>query len=147
MSTDSPQVELLQWHYRLVHFLFTRLGILSALGILLRKLFKLNLPKCSVCLYGAMTKRPWRNKSAKNKVSIRKSSAPGYFISVDQMESSPTGFIDQLQCKPPSTVNALQQSSWITTVIWPTCNCREDCHQKRRYKHRKDLRLSRGCTR
>ena len=97
MSSESPQEELLQWHYRLGNFLFTQLQLLSALGVLPRKLLKVNPPKCAGCLYGAMKKRSWRTKSTNNRGSIREASAPGECISVDHVESSTPGFIAQLK--------------------------------------------------
>ena len=99
MSSESPQEELLQWHYRLGHFLFTQLQLLSALGVLPRKLLKVNPPKCAGCLYGAMKKRSWRTKSANNLVSIREASSPVKCALVDQMGSSTPRFISQLKGK------------------------------------------------
>ena len=64
MSSESPQAELLRWHYHLGHSSFTRLWILAFLGILPRNLLKVKLTKCAGCLYFTMTKRPWRTKSA-----------------------------------------------------------------------------------
>ena len=64
------------------------------------KILKLKPPKCSGCLYGAMTKHPRRTNSANKRGSIRKASSPGEFISVYHMESSTPGFIAQLKGKP-----------------------------------------------
>ena len=52
------------------------------------------------CLYGAMKKSQWSTKSARSRGSIWKASAPGECISVDQVEYSTPGFIDQLKGKP-----------------------------------------------
>ena len=95
MSSDSPQSELLRWHYRLWQCLFTRLRLLAALCILPRKLLKVNPTKCAGCLYFAMKKRPWQTKSVKNRGSIWEASAPGECISVDRTESSTPVFIVQ----------------------------------------------------
>ena len=121
LSSDSPHKELLRWHYCLGHFLFVRLGILAALVILPRNLLKINPPKCDGCLYGAMTKHPWHNKPANNRVSIRKDSAPWECIPVDQVESSTPGLIFQLRGKPTkqiyrTTTILLDQYSGMTYV-------------------------------
>ena len=126
---------------------FNQLRLLAALGILPRNLLKVKPPKCAVCLYGAMKNPPWCTKYADNRNSIRKDSAPGECILVDHMEYSTPGFISQLKGKKPSTVTVQKKSFWITTVIWPTCTCREDCCQTRRYKRRKRLRIIPGSTR
>jgi hypothetical protein len=34
LATETPQAELLRWHYRLGHLPFTRLRILALLGIM-----------------------------------------------------------------------------------------------------------------
>ena len=47
-----------------------------------------------------MIKHPWHTKSANNQYSIRKASAPGELISVDQMEYSTPVFISQLRGNP-----------------------------------------------
>ena len=99
ISSKSPQAELLRWHYRLLNCSFTWLHILADLGVIPRKLLKVNLPKCDGWLYGAMTKRPWRTKSANNQGSIREDSSPGESVLFDQMESSTPIFISQLKGK------------------------------------------------
>ena len=99
MSSESPQAELLQWHYHMGHCLFKRLQIISALGVLPRKTPKVNSPNCAGCFYCAVTKRPWHTKSANNRGSIWEASAPGYCVLLDQMESSTPRFIAQLKGK------------------------------------------------
>ena len=71
LSTESPQVDLLWWHYRLGRCSFTWLSLLAALGVLPRKFLKVNPPKCDDGLYGAMTKRSWRTKSSSNRGTNR----------------------------------------------------------------------------
>ena len=99
MSSESLQAELLQWHYHMGHCSFKKLQILSALGVIPRKLPKVNSPNCAGCLYCAMTKRPWRTKSANNRGSIWEASAPGYCVLLDHMESRTPRFIAQLKGK------------------------------------------------
>ena len=118
---ESPQADLLQWHCRLGKYLFTKLRLLSALGIMPRKLLKVKPCKCDGCLYGNTTYRPWLAKSENNRGYIRKAYAPGECISVYQMESSTPGFIAQLKCKPTkhcyrAATIFLDHNSFITYV-------------------------------
>ena len=97
LAADTPQAELLRWHYRLGHISFARLRILALLNVIPRKLLHIKAPKCAGCAYGAMTKRPWRTKATQNKSRIRLVTTPGDCVSVDQLESRTTGFIAQLK--------------------------------------------------
>jgi hypothetical protein len=63
------------------------------------------------CCGAKVTRRPWRNKSAKyNQRHLKKATHPGEVVSVDQLESSIPGFIGQMtgkltkQCIVASTV-------------------------------------------
>jgi hypothetical protein len=97
LTADTPQAELLRWHYRLGHIPFARLRILALLVTIPRQLIHVKSPKCAGCLYGAMTKRPWRTKSQQNKSKIRTVTRPGDCVSVDQLESTTPGFFAQLK--------------------------------------------------
>ena len=99
LAADTPQAELLRWHYRLGHLPFARLRILALLGTIPRRLTTVKAPKCAGCMYGAMTKRPWRTKGAQNKSKIRSVTNPGDCVSVDQLESPTQGFVAQLKGK------------------------------------------------
>jgi hypothetical protein len=96
IAATSPRGELLRWHYRLGHLSFSKLKIMALLNIIPSKLALTRPPKCACCIYGKMTRVPWRTKS-KNNREIRKATAPGQCISVDQMESSTLGFVGQLK--------------------------------------------------
>jgi hypothetical protein len=96
IAATSPRGELLRWHYRLGHISFSKLKIMALLNIIPRTLALTRPPKCACCIYGKMTRVPWRTKSKDNR-EIRKATAPGQCISVDQMESSTLGFIGQLK--------------------------------------------------
>jgi hypothetical protein len=98
IAATSPRGELLRWHYRLGHLSFSKLKIMALLNMIPRKLALVRPPKCACCIYGKMTRTPWRTK-AKNNREIRKATASGQCISVDQMESSTLGFIGQLKGK------------------------------------------------
>ena len=71
LAANNPQAELLWWHYQLGHIPFARLCILALLGIIPRQLIHIQSPKCAGCLYGAMTKRPWRTRAQQNKAISR----------------------------------------------------------------------------
>jgi hypothetical protein len=99
LAGESNQADLLRWHYRLGHLSFAKIKLLALLKILPRKLAVVKPPRCAGCLYGSMTRRPWRTKSAQNKGRLRTVQVPGECISVDQLESPLPGFVAQLQGK------------------------------------------------
>ncbi len=88
------QQELLHWHYRLNHLSFVRIQAMAKLYILPSRLAKCNVPLCSGCTYGKMTKRPWRTKApyASTPKVITK---PGECVSVDQLDATIPGLIAQ----------------------------------------------------
>ena len=92
----ATQRELLSWHYRLGHLPFNQLLDLAKEGRIPKQLANCQVPKCPACLFGKMTRKPWRTKG-KDKRSIRKDSEnyPGGNTSVDQMESTTPGLIPQ----------------------------------------------------
>ena len=93
----SDAAELKRWHYKLGHLSFNKLRILAENGIIPKKLAKVRSPKCACCIYGKMHRRPWRTKAKQG--TIKTAVRAGQCISVDQMESSSTGFIGQLKGK------------------------------------------------
>jgi hypothetical protein len=97
LAAANPQAELLRWHYRLGHMSFAKLKLMSALGILPRRLSSVHPPKCAGCIYGAMTKRPWRTKASPSQVKTVVVTGPGDCVSVDQLESSTPGFVAHLK--------------------------------------------------
>ncbi len=56
------QAELMRWHYRLGHLSFTKLKQLALNGKIPQRLAKVKPPACAGCLFGAMTKVPWRGR-------------------------------------------------------------------------------------
>jgi hypothetical protein len=72
---------------------------MAELGILPKKLAQVTPPKCAGCLFGTMTKKPWRNKGKRPKGVGHLATAPVQMVSVDQLESSAAGFISQLKGK------------------------------------------------
>jgi hypothetical protein len=97
ISCQYPQTEMLRWHYMLGHLSFKRIKGISELGILPKRLAQVTSPKCTGCMYGAMTKKPWRSKGKKPKGVGHVSTAPGHMVSVDKLESRVEGFISQLK--------------------------------------------------
>jgi hypothetical protein len=64
-----------------------------------KKLAKVTLPKCAGCLFGAMTKIPWRGKETKSSHEVFVATKPGECVSIDQMTSTELGFVAQLKGK------------------------------------------------
>jgi hypothetical protein len=65
LAAADDQTELMRWHYCLGHLPFSRLKQLALNGEIPKKLAKVKPPKCAGCLFGAITKIPWRGKEAK----------------------------------------------------------------------------------
>jgi hypothetical protein len=89
----------MQWHYRLGHLPFSKLKQLALSGEIPKKLTKVAPPKCAGCLFGAMTKIPWRGKETKASHEVFVATKPGECVSVDQMTSTELGFSTQLKGK------------------------------------------------
>ena len=104
-SNDSPQeiraqkdeAELLRWHHRLSHLSFKRLKLLCLIGILPRRLANVPNPKCLACIYGKLTRKPWRTKSSNSRIKVTTFTQPGECVSVDQLVSPVPGFVAQLK--------------------------------------------------
>jgi hypothetical protein len=97
ISCQYPQTEMLRWHYMLGHLSFKRIKGISELGILPKRLAQFTALKCAGCMYGDMTKKPWRSKGKKPKGFGHDFTAPGNMVSVDKLQSSVEGFISQLK--------------------------------------------------
>jgi hypothetical protein len=92
----TPQAELLKWHYRLGHLPFGRIQHLAGRGDLPAYLAKAKVPLCAACMFGKATKRPWRTRAPKNKMTIPAATCPGAVVAVDQLVSSTPGLIGQM---------------------------------------------------
>ena len=95
LTAVSDRAELMRWHLRLGHLSFPRLKDLAEKGIIPRRLAMVRAPKCAGCIYGRMTKRPRSKRKLQGKIKIAEK--PGECVSVDQMESSSSGFIGQMK--------------------------------------------------
>ena len=75
-----------------------KMKLLSKLGNLPSRLQECDPPVCATCIYGGMTKRPWRTKPSKlPKSKLVTISKPEQCVSVDQMEVREEGFITRLK--------------------------------------------------
>jgi hypothetical protein len=93
--------EFLQWHHRLGHISPKKIRLLAKQGVLPRHLSHCPIPICSSCMYGKMTRRPWRTKGHDNADETKtKPLRPGECVSVDQLESTTPGLIAQLKGIP-----------------------------------------------
>jgi hypothetical protein len=97
MAAANNQAELMQWHYRLGHLSFKKLKQLALNGKIPKKFAKIAPPKCAGCLFGAMTKLPWRGKESKSSHEVFVATKPGETVSVNQMVSTEARFFAQLK--------------------------------------------------
>ena len=97
MAAADNQAELMRWHYRLGHLSFEKLKQLALNGEIPRKFASVPPPKCAGCLFGAMTKLPWRGKESISSHEVFVATKPGETVSVDQMVSTEAGFFAQLK--------------------------------------------------
>jgi hypothetical protein len=121
----------MSWHYCMDFLSFPKLKQFALNGKIPKKLAKLKPSKCAGCLFGVMTKLPWRSKeltsSHKDKVLV--ATKPGAPVSVDQMTLTKVDFFcpiegethqqavlmlrKHLRSLPPSMASAF----YTTTVI------------------------------
>jgi hypothetical protein len=76
---------------------FQKLKQLALNGEIPKKLSKLKPPKCTGCLFGAMTKLTLHGKESASSHEIFAAAKPGEIVSVNQMESTEVGFFTQLK--------------------------------------------------
>ncbi|KAL7477391.1 hypothetical protein ACHAW6_003196, partial [Cyclotella cf. meneghiniana] len=98
LEASSLSAELARWHFRLGHLPYDKLRELAKRGEIPKKLKDAIPPKCAGCLFGAMTKVPWRTKG-QNQSNVFVATYPGQCTSVDQFQSSQAGFVAQLKGK------------------------------------------------
>lgn len=100
-QTTNHSAEFLKWHHRLGHISPKKIRMMAQQRILPRYLYNCNIPICSSCMFGKMTRRPWRTKGHQNKDETKdKQLRPGECVSVDQLESTTPGLIAQLKGIP-----------------------------------------------
>jgi Reverse transcriptase (RNA-dependent DNA polymerase)/GAG-pre-integrase domain len=96
-TTASPEDELLRWHHRMAHVSMSRLQKMALQGYLPTKLAKCRIPLCQACVFGKMTRRPWRSKATPNQDGSLTTTIAGQCVSVDQLESPIIGFFGQMK--------------------------------------------------
>jgi hypothetical protein len=82
-TTIRNERELLLYHEKLGHMPFKLIQHAATNNILPKRLAKCKIPICPACLYGKMTRKPWRTSNTIHKISH--TTIPGEFVSVDQM--------------------------------------------------------------
>ncbi len=70
LAAVDDQAKLMRWHYRLGHLSFAKLNQLALNGEIPRRLAKVKPPACAGCLFGAMTKVPWRGQETPLEVFV-----------------------------------------------------------------------------
>ena len=63
---ETPQAELLAWHYRLGHISFRKIQAIAARNDLPRRLMNAQIPLCASCAFGKATRKAWRTKAPVN---------------------------------------------------------------------------------
>ena len=100
-QTTNHAAEFLQWHHRLGHISPKKMRLMAKEGILPKHLYKCKIPICSSCMFGKMTRRPWRTKGYQNKDETnQRPLRPGECVSIDQLESTTPGLVAQLKGIP-----------------------------------------------
>lgn len=95
----APMALLLRLYYQMSHLSFRSLRLMAENGHLSRKIMECPIPKCTACMFGRATRRPWRTKSTIN-AKIKITTQPGQCVSVDQLESPTPGLATQLRGIP-----------------------------------------------
>ncbi len=81
LAAVNNQAKLMHWHYRLGHLAFSKLKQLALNGEIPRQLAKVKPPACAGCLFGAMTKVPWKGRQTSSKEFVV--TKAGQCVSVD----------------------------------------------------------------
>jgi hypothetical protein len=122
LAAADDQAELMGWHYHLGHLPFPKLKQLALNGEIPKTLAKLMPPKCTGCLFGAMTKLPWHGKESKSSHKVFVATKPGETVSVDQMTSTEVGFFTQLKGSlTKKRYKCYAPFLWATTLVCASC--------------------------
>jgi hypothetical protein len=97
LAAVDDQAKLMRWHYRLGHLAFCKLKQLTLNGKIPQCLAKVKPPACVGCLFGAMTKIPWKGQETSSDHQVFVAAKAGQCVSVDQMISMQVGLIAQLK--------------------------------------------------
>jgi hypothetical protein len=117
LMAANNQAELMCWHYQLGYLIFPKLKQLVLNGEILKKLAKVLPPKCTGCLFGAMTKLPWQGKESKADHKVFIITKPGECISVNQMTPTEVGFYAQLKGNSPRSATSVSPCLMTISAI------------------------------
>jgi hypothetical protein len=95
----SKQKTLLRWHRRLAHMNFQKLQDLARNGKLPTSIIGCEPPICRSCQFGKAHKHPSASESTACPIDSD-NLQPGDKVSVDQLESSMPGYVDNYKGKP-----------------------------------------------
>ena len=90
---SNVAAKFLKYHIKFGHCFFQ---VMARQGLLPKQLATCNIPICSACQYGKVSKRPWRQKTIRTRKIGYKPTTPGEVVSVDQMISATPGLIAQM---------------------------------------------------
>jgi GAG-pre-integrase domain len=127
------------WHERLGHVSMHTIQHMASKGILPSSIAKCKIPVCQACLYGMMTKKPWRTRAIPKPMSIA-ITEPGDCVSVDQLESRLPGLLGQLKGIPTkarykvATVFVDHISDLTFIHLQQTTNAMEALEAKRQFE-------------
>jgi GAG-pre-integrase domain len=133
------QRELLSWHYRLGHLSMNKVQRLASIGLLPSKIATCKIPVCKSCMYGMLTKQPWRTKADIKQIAPTVT-YPCEHISVDQLESPVPGLVGQLKGKPTLAryrfatvfVDSFSRASYV--YLQQTSNAAETLEAKKQFE-------------
>jgi hypothetical protein len=129
----------MRWHYPLGHLSFAKLKQLTLNCEILQCLAKVKPPACTGCLFGAMTKIPWRGHETSSEVFV--AAKAGQCVSVDQLVSMQVGLIAQLKgtlTKKHYTAATvyLDHYSWLKYIhLMTKLTSEETMEAKRAFEH------------
>jgi hypothetical protein len=95
-TENSAKENLMRWHVRFGRMPMSRVQALASEGGLPKQLAECKVPICPRCMYGKLTRQPWRVKSQTSQIA-EKANYPGECVSLDQMVLTVRGLIAQLK--------------------------------------------------
>ena len=114
-KAKNPQAELLHWHC-LGHCSFTLLKQLAQSGEVPKPLATIITPKCTGCLFGAMTMKKWYTEGSSDK-QIQEAMRTNKCVSMDQMMSTK---LTSLPRSKSGSCNSNFKQHWF---LWITSQC------------------------
>jgi hypothetical protein len=139
LAAVDDQAKLMRWHYCLGHLSFSKLKQLALNGKIPQCLAKVKPPACVGCLFGAMTKVPWRGQETSSEVFV--ATKAGQCVKVDQLVSTQVGFIAQLKgtlTKKHYTAATIfvDHNSWLKYIhLMTKLTSEETMDAKRAFEH------------